>query len=122
MLGWGINVLNVTPEQKETLRSRDVFAPYLLASWEAGMEGLQWIEELVEKGKATKLKSDGYPNRYAAKAVDVLPCIRHRLPGYSEHWVGEKDDIERLRATCHPENTKGYLLEATVTIDAWDLS
>ena len=91
MLGWGINVLNVTPEQKETLRSRDVFAPYLLASWEA-------------------------------KAVDVLPCIRHRLPGYSEHWVDEKDDIERLRATCHPENTKGYLLEATVTIDAWDLS
>lgn len=121
MLGWGIQVFNVNPVQKLELKGKDAFAPYLLATWEAGLDGLDWIYELKANGKAVQLQNDGFPNRYAAKAADVLPFIRHRLPSYSTQWVDGEDGIEYLSVKRHPDNIEGCPLDATVTIDAWDL-
>ncbi len=36
---------------------------------------IRWIEHLTEAGKAIKLAGGGYPNRYTARAGDVLPLI-----------------------------------------------
>ena len=46
-----------------------------LAQWEAGAEGIRWIERLVEAGRASKLAGNGYPNRYTARAANVLPLF-----------------------------------------------
>jgi hypothetical protein len=64
MLGWWIRVKTQGPG-----------AP--LAQWEVSGEGLAWIERLVEAGKATRHRNDGYPNSYTARAGDVLPLIEN---------------------------------------------
>lgn len=49
-------------------------------SWCRGRQapdGIRWIEHLTEAGKASKLAGGGYPNRYTARAGDVLPLIEN---------------------------------------------
>ena len=76
MLGWSFCILNLPPEKADRLFGRDAHAPFVLATWEAGIGGLDWVETLRKAGKATQLKNGGYPNRYTALAADVLPLIQ----------------------------------------------
>ena len=132
MLGWSFCILNLPPDKADRLFGRDAHAPFVLATWEAGIGGLDWVETLRKAGKATQLKNGGYPNRYTALAADVLPLIQgdgvkpvddgvwtlgvdqgaeYALP---PGWMGQPD----LRL----DNIRGCPLDATLTIDAWDLS
>ncbi len=61
MLGWLFSVLNVPPERVDRLIGHEATAPFLLATWEAGIGGLDWIETLRKEGKATQLKNGGVP-------------------------------------------------------------
>ena len=73
MLGWSFCILNLPPEKADRLFGRDAHAPFVLATWEAGIGGLDWVETLRKAGKATQLKNGGYPNRYTALAADFAP-------------------------------------------------
>lgn len=109
MLGWWIVVSQGQPDGV-MIDKADT-----LASWEVGVSGLRWINDLVANGKAQKLRGDGYPNRYEALAADVLPlldAVTGRID-FTYKLFKPKFDRERI-AGCSPD--------AVVTIDAWDQS
>lgn len=68
----------------------------ILAQLETGADGIRWIEYLTEVGKAAKLAGGGYPNRYTAKAADVLPLIEGRSiqPAKDGVWIFGIDEGE----------------------------
>ena len=109
MLGWWIVISQGQPDgamlDKESI----------LASWEVGLGGLRWLDDLVADSKAQKLRGDGYPNRYQGKAADVLPLL-DEVTGkidFTHKLFKLKVERERMMA-CPPESV--------VTIDAWDQS
>jgi len=111
MLGWSVLVASRSPEEKD---KSDNKLSYLLASWEASVGGLDFLDVLVRKGKAKKLLSGGYPERYSAQAGDFLPLLsKPRPPG----TMGP-----RGHATLHSDRIAACLSEQIITIDAWDLS
>ena len=68
MLGWWITV------SKGSI-AEDLPQDATLASWEVGLGGLRWLDALVAAGRAQKLRGDGYPTRYEARAEFVLPLL-----------------------------------------------
>ena len=125
MLGWWILISTHTPEERDASDSEAARAA-VVAQWEVGPGGLDWIEGLVSRHLATKLKANGYPNRYTAAAGEVLAQLEggpvenqglgmkgkhYILP---EHWRGAiKVDFARLTRCDRCQ---------LLTIDAWDLS
>ncbi|HHK7934327.1 MAG: hypothetical protein PHS77_12250 [Gallionellaceae bacterium] len=109
MLGWWIVVSEGQPDGVMIDKANT------LASWEAGLSGLRWLNDLVADGKARKLRSDGYPNRYEARAADVWPLL-DEVTGridFSHKLFKLQIDRQRL-AACPPD--------LVLTIDAWDQS
>lgn len=93
---------------------------------EAGAEGIRWIERLTQEGKADKLAGGGYPNRYTARAADVLPLLGTEPPqpagpiivgddyALPANWRGKIELHAERIAACAPDRL--------LTIDAWDQS
>jgi len=125
MLGWNISVYkqdNDGSSQATTKSSTGI----RLAVWQTGLEGLNWIEELVKTGKVISLGGGGYPSRYTATAENLIPQIIDKPPMANKAWVRNENDIiiegwegktviNRKDATdCRPNE---WLL-----IEAWDES
>lgn len=92
-----------------------------------------WLEKLVvEEGKATKLRGDGYPNRYTSTADIVLPLITGDAikPADDGIWVFGMDEGEGYaqppgwmgKVNLRPERIRTCPTDAALTIDAWDQS
>ena len=108
MLGYWVVISTQRPEERDAIVDRK---ESVLANWETGTGGIRWLEKLVEEGKATKLRGDGYPNRYVSTAQDVLPLIVVVPPGgRSSNAIFKHDKITACPA------------DQTLTIDAWDQS
>ena len=72
-----------------------------LASWQVGMGGLDWLDELVSTGEAILLGTNcGYPVRYRSTAGVILPIIAAGIPS-GKHPPIIGDDY------VMPENWKG---------------
>jgi hypothetical protein len=97
-----------------------------LAVWQTGLDGLNWINELVKQQKAISLGGNGYPLEFTAMATHLKtqllegpPCAKAiwtHDPGdiLSPAWQGKTTkDLEALDA-CRPDE---WLL-----IQAWDES
>jgi len=122
MIGWWIGIAQQTPEERDGAADKKAA---IIANWEAGTGGLDWLEKLVQKGKATKLSHNGYPCRYVATARDVLPLIVNGPPAHSGPtiigddyvtpggWIGSIEFNSEKIAACAPDQI--------LTIDAWDL-
>ena len=53
----------------------------LLAKWQTGLYGLDWLNKLVEEGKALEVATNnGYPIRYTATAKHFIPYIVDNPP------------------------------------------
>lgn len=124
MIGWMIIVSTQAPEQRDAPDTdRDAA---VLARWKTSMGGIQWLERLVTDGKAKKHKFAGYPNRYTAKAGDVLPILANGIPDHDDfpimgddyvmpaNWKGGVTFWHDRIAACGPDQL--------LTIDAWDRS
>lgn len=124
MLGWGISIAAHTPgevEDRPEIRNNN-----MLAKWEVGPGGLDWITAMVKSGKAEQHSYNGYPNRYTAKAGDLLPLLQEGPPSHTgpaiigddyaipQNWRAQIVMFEEKIAACEPHQT--------LTIDAWDLS
>jgi len=92
MLGWHISVYrqadggssSATAESKEGAR---------IAVWQTGIDGLQWLDELVRSGQAIELGGNGYPYRYTGQAEHIILPIMDGPPEAHSPWVGGPDDI-----------------------------
>lgn len=125
MLGWFIIISTQTPEQRDA-SSSSPDKEGNLASWEAGIGGTDWLNELVKQGKAARLSFGGYPSRYTAAARDVFPLIASGPPAYKGvpvigddyytpgGWIGT--------ATIDRDKIAQCPLDQQLTIDAWDQS
>jgi hypothetical protein len=130
MLGWWTVVTAKTPQQLE-LVVNDKSA--ILATWEAGVGGTAWIEELVKAGKAHVYRlQGGYPNRYSASACDVLPLIADGPPPHIAPamlaWHDEANQAVLIPAnyqgnvTLHRDQIAACDPDQVLTIDTWDQS
>lgn len=119
MLGWLVIVSTCLPEE-------DVLADNIIARWEVGPGGIDWIEKLVESGKADQRSFSGYPNRYIARAGDVLPLLTENPPAHTGPAIFGDDYVLpanwRGQVTMYPERIKGCADDSVLTIDAWDQS
>ena len=66
MLGWWISVFSDADRQE----------PHLIASWECGVSGADWLDELCKEGRATQTENKGgYPDVYQMQARHVAPWL-----------------------------------------------
>ena len=131
MIGWWIVVSTQAPEERDKADQENRRAA-ILAQWEAGAEGIRWIERLTAEGKATKLSGFGYPNRYTAKAADVLPLIEGGgiQPPKDGMWIFGIDEGEEYaqppgwmsKLEVHADRVAACPVGHVLTIDAWDQS
>ncbi|MFE7190215.1 hypothetical protein [Kitasatospora sp. NPDC057541] len=84
----------------------------VLAKWETGLGGLDWIAALAAAGRAEQLRFDGYPLRYAVRAEEVLPLLADGSVFGAGHRPRE----------LHAETVAGCPPDALLTVDAWDQS
>ena len=113
MIGWRIVVSSQTPEERDRAEI-DAREATILAEWEIGLEGIDWLQQLAQDGKATQLSVSGYPNRYMARADDVLPLL--------DNWRGEIERRAYHIFEWHADRIAACPAEQVLTIDAWDLS
>lgn len=113
MLGWWITVWSLTPEERNRAET-DARNAATMAQWEIGPGGLDWLDQLVQEGKATQLSVSGYPNRYTARADDVLPLLAN--------WRGDIERRAYRMIEWHADLMAACPAEQVLTIDAWDQS
>jgi len=132
MLGWGIIVYALSPEEKDRADQNERESA-ILAKWDAGLFGIRWLAELVQSGAAEQLSKYGYPNKYTAKAKHILPIIKGEDVQLSddECWVFCTDENGEEIAQppgwsktlqFHEDRILACTVDQILTIDAWDLS
>lgn len=124
MIGWWIVISTLTPEERRSPPGDGSGA--ILATWEVGSGGLDWLNRLVARAEAQQIRSDGYPNIYIASAEIVLPLLVDGPPAHHgpmiigddyvmpAAWIG-KVEIHADRMAACPGSHR-------LTIEAWDLS
>ena len=125
MLGWNISIYRqkgggsspAAPESPKGTR---------LAVWQAGWNGLAWLDELMKAGKVLNLGGNGYPSWYTATAAELRPRLVDEPPEAYATWISGLGDIissqwegktvidREALAACSPDE---WLL-----IEAWDES
>ena len=66
MLGWQITVFSDADRQE----------PHLIALWECGIGGADWLDELCQAGSAEQTENKGgYPNVYQTQAKHIAPWL-----------------------------------------------
>lgn len=124
MIGWWIVVSTQSPRERDQADQEGRRAA-ILAQWEAGADGIRWIERLTREGKAEKLTGGGYPNRYTAQAADVLPLLVAAPPPPGPVIVGDDYAIPanwRGAMELHADRIEACPPDHRLTIDAWDQS
>lgn len=64
-----------------------------IAVWQTGIDGLDWIDQLVKDGRAAGELGSGYPGAFFAPACHLLPVILEGPPAANKTWISEPTDI-----------------------------
>jgi hypothetical protein len=89
-----------------------------------GLDGIDWLNERVAAGRATR-DGDGLKLQYWAKASDVLPFIdREPHPAnarvvFGEDYVMSADAV--WNAKSNPEAVQACTDDAPLYIEVWDM-
>ena len=125
MIGWWIVVSTHSPEERDRA-DQEARRAAILAQWETGADGIRWIEHLSAEGKATKLTGGGYPNRYTAKAANVLPLLAGGPPAHRGPPIIGDDYVMpanwKGNVIFHQDKIEACPPDQVLTIDAWDQS
>lgn len=122
MLGWFIIIAR--QDANAPAGSKDAQP---LATWETGLGGLDWIDALVDQGKATRESAGGYPTRYVADAAAVLPILLAQQVPPRRHFgaVGNDDALPEASASrvhFHADRIALCSHDEPLVIEAWDQS
>ena len=130
MLGWWITVFSDEDRQE----------PHLIASWECGIGGADWLDELCQAGHAEQTENKGgYPNVYQTQAKHVAPWLldgksspqgdaphSNFMPVFMETDEGETVLMQsygyRPLELRGPELLRDLPPETVLTIQVFDLS
>jgi len=127
MLGWEIYINRKPFDTSGSIHEDRLIDESLLATWQTGINGCNWLEDLIAQGKAKYLGSyGGYPRSYSAKAEDVIPLILKlqaktdgpSVVGEDYAYIGGFNSnielfIDRINKCS---------LEEELSIEAWDMS
>lgn len=65
-----------------------------LATWQADVNGLGWLRDLVDRSDAVHLSDNGgYPVRYTVRADAAIPTLLDGPPHARTRWVTGPTDI-----------------------------
>jgi hypothetical protein len=121
MLGWDVSVRREVEESAPNATDG-----LLLASWQTGPFGLQWLDELVKDGKAIDLGGNGYPDRYRVVANVLLPILTTGLQSSdSPPVVGDDYALPRgwsSRVKLNRQRISECADTEHLLVEAWDLS
>ena len=129
MLGWHISVYRLVDAQSaEPLL--DALARLergeKLAVWQAGVDGIAWIRDLVTRGDAVGSLGSGYPGLFFARARDLLPKIREGPPFSHDVWTHGPTDILlphwEGRTVIHEGTIQGCAPDEWLRVEVWDES
>lgn len=125
-LGWLIIAYRQTRDRTTPAEAK---APHgdRIATWQTGLDGIDWLDRLVADGCAQLLAyNGGYPFEYTGRAKDLLPPILEGPPHANAVWkrdfgdrllpnyIGHTDINLDLAAACTPDE---WLI-----IEVWDES
>jgi len=108
MSGWWVVVDPRTPAERDASSDK---TSTLVASWEAGVFNMRWLNALVREGKATQHTYSGYPNRFTILAGDLFPYILNGPPAFDEL---------NTNITIHREKIAALASDHMMTVDVWD--
>lgn len=114
MIGWGITIYRQPPEDYPLSLARDS----MLADWKVGSGGTSWLDELVDRGEAQRLKTGGYPDLYSALAGSIMTLLLGKAP------PAEDDVLSRMPREIIIKHSELALRHANevLTIAVWDQS
>ena len=110
MLGWGVGIYRQkngggSPADCDSTISyyEDAVTP-ALASWDAEIGGLEWIDELVKDEKAYQLERGGMSSTYTVQAKDIMFLLKSPPPcvftyGDRPEYSVNEDELR----SCSPE-------------------
>lgn len=91
-LAWRITVFRQQNDGSAPAQARPEGGT-VLANWQCQYSGGRWLDELVAQQLATKLRDDGYPSEYTARAEHILPRIHDgQPPDMNKHWLSGEGD------------------------------
>jgi hypothetical protein len=121
MLGWEIFVSRRERKIDGLIRSSQ-----LIAAWEVGLSGTDWLDALTQEGKAINLGGNGYPNRWAASVAGLRPVLEKGIPTGKAKLVVSDDDLEQFTLPVYKKFHRDLLAnlppEEMLDIEAWDQS
>ena len=109
MLGWWITLYTHEPAAGQTQDNSS-----LIASWETGLGGLEWLEPLLDQGAAVRLSKSGYPNSYRIKAC-VLKEFLLQGPPQPRKGLAQWNQFHCERLSACPD-------QQWLWLEAWDQS
>jgi len=113
MSGWWVVVDPRTPAERDA--SKDRMGP-LVASWEASVFNMRFLDRLVKDGQAKQHSFNGYPNRYTVRAGYLFPYI---IDGPPTEDLGMNKG-QNWNVTIHRDKLIALPGDHILTIDVWD--
>ena len=99
MSGWWITIRNAADGELEQLADGKAGRKSSIASWEADLTGLDWIEKLLQEGRAMLVKRNAYPNQYRTTVRELRMTLPQVLAEEPEYWRRDvRFDSEALAA------------------------
>jgi len=107
MIDWWIVISTQTPKERSRPHADDRRAS-ILAMWEVGLGGLDWIERLVELATAQKIRGGGY----ITSAQAVLPLLVGGPPTHNGAMVIGDDYVMLAKwvgkVEMHPDRKEAW--------------
>jgi hypothetical protein len=117
MLGYSFKVYRKTTDNKASKR---------LVHWDATPSGLDWLNKLVEEGKAACFDNNGYyPNFYTLQFKELLPIIENKKPPFvNRGLIGNSPETWTMTDNFYTDVEDFLSCDADeyVSLEVWDLS